>query len=179
MRSISCGNASTLPRETRKRLCNRGFCAQPPDAAITVGVKPGESCKLNLYSMHTVRRLLRSVAAAWVVCQLAGVVAAPLAMRFAPAPEPEHHATKCVCPGVAPGQTCPMHHTTRDNGRECLMRSASGPADAALLSLVGTAGLVPSLSSSLVTLQSLEPISAATPCAIARAARPDAPPPRG
>jgi hypothetical protein len=128
--------------------------------------------------MHTVRCVLRLAAAAWVVCQLAGVVAAPLAMRFAPALESEHHATKCACPGVAPGQTCPMHHTTRGDGRECLMRSASSPADAALLSLVGTSGLLPSLSSSPVILQSLEAISAAAPSAIARADRPDAPPPR-
>jgi hypothetical protein len=71
-----------------------------------------------------------------------------------------------------------MHHTTRDEGRECLMRSASGPADAALLTLAVTAGLIPTLSSSHVTLQSLEPISSAAPSAIARADRPDAPPPR-
>ena len=126
--------------------------------------------------MHTVRRLFRFVAAASVVCQLASVAAAPLAMRFAP--EAEHHATKCMCPGVEPGHTCPMHHTTRGDGRECLMRSASGPVDAALLSLIGTAGLLPSLSGSLVTYLSLEPISAAVPSAIARADRPDAPPPR-
>jgi hypothetical protein len=58
------------------------------------------------------------------------------------------------------------------------MRSASGPVDAALLSLIGTAGLLPSLSGSFVTLQSLEPISGAVPSSIARAERPDAPPPR-
>ena len=128
--------------------------------------------------MRIARRLLRTVAAAWIACQLVGVVAAPLAMRFAPAPESEHHATKCVCPGVAPGATCPMHHTTRDNGRECLMRSASGPVDAALLSLAVTSGLPPTLVKTLVTFQSLEPISATAPSAITRADRPDAPPPR-
>jgi hypothetical protein len=128
--------------------------------------------------MHTVRCLLRSVAAVWVVCQLAGVVTAPLAMRFVAAPESDHHATKCVCPGVAPGQTCPMHHTTRSDGRECLMRSASGADDAVLLSLVGTSGLLPSLPRSLVTLHNFEPIGATTSATIVRIDRPDAPPPR-
>jgi hypothetical protein len=175
---MSCDNASVLPRETQKRLCRRVACTQSRVGAVTASVKSGESCKLTRQFMHTVCCLLRSVAAVWVACQLAGVVAAPLAMRFAPAPESDNHATKCVCPGIVPGQTCPMHHTTRSDGRECLMRSASGPDEVVLLSLVGTFGLLQNLSRSLVTLQYFEPISATTPSAIARIDPPDAPPPR-
>jgi hypothetical protein len=143
-----------------------------------MSVKFRESGKLNRQFMHTVRRLLRSVTVAWVACQLSGVVVAPVAMRVALALGSEHPATKCVCPAVAPGQTCPMHHTTRSDARECLMRSASGPDEAALLSLIGTPGLLQNLSRSVVTLQYFEPISGATPSATARTDRPDAPPPR-
>jgi len=120
------------------------------------------------------RRLLRSIAIVWLACQLVAVCVVTVA---ACCPPSDHHQqTKC-CPGVGPGQVCPMHHT-KEGEPECVMRSMCGHADAALISLAGGLGLLPHLSTSLVTLQSLDAMSAMTPSALARADRPDSPPPR-
>ena len=56
------------------------------------------------------RPMLRALASAWLVCQLAGLIAAPVAMCVNPA-EAAASAEDACCPGVAPGQVCPMHHT--------------------------------------------------------------------
>jgi hypothetical protein len=70
-----------------------------------------------------------------------------------------------------------MHHTT-EGKPECVMRSTCGHTDAALVSLSGGIGVLPHFSTSFVTFQSLDPVSALTVSAIARAERPDSPPPR-
>jgi hypothetical protein len=60
----------------------------------------------------------------------------------------------------------------------CRLRDACNRSDAALVSLAGGLGILPDFSTSSVTLQSLEPLRGIVPSAIARADRPDAPPPR-
>ena len=70
-----------------------------------------------------------------------------------------------------------MHHTT-EGKPECVMRSTCGHTDAALVSLSAGIGLVPHFSTTLVTMQSLDTVRATTPSALARAERPDSPPPR-
>ena len=59
--------------------------------------------------MSFVRRHLSWMVCGWLVCQMASVAAAPLAFccKDVPAADPDD---KC-CPGLLPGQICPMHHT--------------------------------------------------------------------
>src|SRR5262249_37114301 len=121
------------------------------------------------------RRLLRSVAVVWLACHLAAVCVAAVAACCPPAHH-EDKQTEC-CPGVGPGQGCPMHHTTQGKP-QCGMRSTRRPTHAALLSLSPGIGLVPHFSTTLVTMQSLDTVRATTPSALARAERPDSPPPR-
>jgi hypothetical protein len=112
--------------------------------------------------VRQMRSMLRLFASAWLLCQLTGLIAAPVA---------------ACCPGVAPGQVCPMHHT-REGAKHCVMRSDCGSSTAALLTLIGGVGLVPP------PVAFAGPFVVATPAlrpafpAIARAERPEAPPPR-
>ena len=70
--------------------------------------------------MSLVRRRLSWLVGAWLLCQIANVAAAPLTFccqNVATAGDEE----KC-CPGLLPGQVCPMHHT-KEGERTCKMRS--------------------------------------------------------
>jgi hypothetical protein len=118
------------------------------------------------------RRLMRSIAWCWLVCQ-AAAVAAPLALCC---PQFGIDEASC-CPGVGPGQICPMHHT-REGDRTCRMRNACGHHDSALLVLTAVGILRPAASVDSVSpiVDSIHPSAAST---LWRAARPDLPPPRG
>jgi hypothetical protein len=70
-----------------------------------------------------------------------------------------------------------MHHT-REGTKRCLMQNACGSADAGLVALVFTAGVMPSTAGVRVTLAFLDATRAVTPVAIARFEPPDPPPPR-
>ena len=123
-----------------------------------------------------VRRIVRSVATAWLLCQLVAVAAAPLSLCCAEMPAADHHQKKC-CPGLLPGQVCPMHHE-REGVETCAMRSACGRLDPALVSLSAGLGVLPHLTTALVTFEPLTPIGARTASAMSRADRPDPRPPR-
>ena len=121
--------------------------------------------------------MLRVLASAWLMCQLAALIAAPVGVCIAPA-ETVASAEEACCPGVAPGQVCPMHHT-REGAKHCAMRSTCASSTAALLTLVGGVGLLPSLTSSAA--QALAPSGAAprfSSSPIARTELPESPPPR-
>jgi hypothetical protein len=127
--------------------------------------------------MLAARHRLPWIAALWLACQIAGVVAAPLAFcceRAVAIDEEE------CCPGVAPGQMCPMHHVRKGDPKEpaCKMRDACGRADAALVSLAGVVGLLPPATSDVSHFAVGAFVAAATPSAISRAYRPESPPPR-
>lgn len=125
--------------------------------------------------MRALRGSLRYLACGWLACQLAAV-AAPLAPCCTRVSAAEHNEASC-CPGVGPGQVCPMHHT-REGDRTCKMRDACGHADATLLALTTGAGiLTPSFTIASVPHAS-ESISTLAPLTLTRADRPDAPPPR-
>jgi hypothetical protein len=123
------------------------------------------------------RPILRALACAWVCCQMAGVAAGPLAVYFGPAEVVASSEDAC-CPGVAPGQVCPMHHT-REGKKQCVMRSACASSTAALLTLVGGVGVLPSPVSAPADLSG---VTGRAPrlarSAIARSELPDPPPPR-
>src|SRR6476659_3814000 len=85
--------------------------------------------------MQRMRRRLRLAAAAWLACQMASLVGAPVVLHAMPSIAAAANDEDC-CPGVAPGQVCSMHHT-KAGARHCAMRSACGSRDAALLTLAG------------------------------------------
>lgn len=121
-------------------------------------------------------RALRITAAIWIVIQLAAVCAAPVVLACAHVPTAADDEAAC-CPGLLPGQVCPMHHT-REGAQKCHMRSACGSSDASLVTLTFGVGVLPSNA----TLVAIAPIAtaAAAPAAgaIARPDRPEPPPPR-
>jgi hypothetical protein len=123
--------------------------------------------------MVAVRGHLSWLISGWLVCQIAGVVAAPLALLVS---APSAHDEQCTCP-IAPGQACPMHHAP-EGDQTCKMRNASGGSEAALLALAGGVGLLPPAT---VTESAFHPgdiVRSGTPSAILRAHRPESPPPR-
>jgi hypothetical protein len=116
----------------------------------------------------------------WFVCiclalQIASVAAAPLAFcctRVVTADDEE----KC-CPGLLPGQICPMHHT-REGVRTCKMRDVCGRADAALVALAGGVGVLPPATFAVSSFYLGDLLRPAPRSAIVRAYRPESPPPR-
>jgi len=123
------------------------------------------------------RPMLRAIACAWVCCLLASVVVGPLGVYLGPV-EVVASGEEACCPGVAPGQVCPMHHT-REGTKQCVMRSACASSTAALLTLAGGVGIVPALASSFtdpLAPGGAAPLFASAP--IARVELPESPPPR-
>lgn len=94
--------------------------------------------------MPWIRRRLSWVLSGWLVLQLAGMIA-PVALAASGHPIDEE---LCTCPaGMEQGATCPMHHGPKANdaagSSSCSIRSTQSAVDAALLSLMGCAGLLP------------------------------------
>ena len=126
--------------------------------------------------MRIVRKALRLAVSSWIVVQLAGLAAAPLVLcSKAPAAESDSHAT--CCPGVGPGQVCPMHKT-REGASKCSLSSACHTSDAALLSLFASIGVTPQSSFFSEPNVPAALIVSAVERSIARATLPEAPPPR-
>jgi hypothetical protein len=125
--------------------------------------------------MSLVRRRLSWVVCVWLACQVAGVVAAPLAFccRAVPAGDDD----EICCPGLLPGQICPMHHK-REGERTCKMRDACGRADAGLVALAGIVGLLPDATVAVSAFEVGGSLDAIVPSALSRAHRPESPPPR-
>lgn len=123
-----------------------------------------------------VRQLLRVVAGIWLVSQLAGVCAAPIAFAIVPVHAAADDETAC-CPGLKPGQVCPMHHT-REGMRKCLMRNACGSSDAMLVALTFGTGVLPDIGGAIADFQTAPSPVARSASAIHRPAHPDSPPPR-
>ena len=74
-----------------------------------------------------------------------------------------------------------MHHTREgvgENDARCVMRSACGHIDAALLSLAGGTGVLPHLTTAPVHAEPASFVDAFTASEIARVDRPESPPPR-
>jgi hypothetical protein len=125
--------------------------------------------------MPLVRRRLSWVVCVWLACQLAGIAAAPVAFCCRGIQTVDDDDV--CCPGLLPGQICPMHHRVEGKST-CKMRDACGRADASLVSLAGTVGLLPSRTVVVSTFVSGDRLGAMIPSAIARAYRPESPPPR-
>ena len=125
--------------------------------------------------MSRLRRRLSWLVGAWLLCQVANVAAAPLTFccqNVAIADDEE----KC-CPGLLPGQVCPMHHT-KEGERTCKMRSSCVGTDAAIVSLAVS---ISGLPASTAVVSAFDPGDLALPApqsAILRTDRPESPPPR-
>jgi hypothetical protein len=128
--------------------------------------------------MAAVRRRLSCIVGFWLACQLAGIVAAPLAFCCQP-PVAVNGEEEC-CPGLAPGQMCPMHHVRKGDRKEptCKMRDACNRGEAGLVSLAGVVGLLPPATASVSDFAIGDTVAALAPSAISRAHRPESPPPR-
>jgi hypothetical protein len=126
--------------------------------------------------MRIVRRRLSWVVGAWMLCQAAAVASAPLALWRTSLPAVGAIADDC-CPGVAPGQVCPMHHT-KEGGRKCAMRSACSPDSAALVSLSGIVGLPSRAFTKLAESSLSSSLGQRESATLARSTRPESPPPR-
>jgi hypothetical protein len=114
------------------------------EAAAHVVSRWGSARLIQLY-MRSLRCRLVALALAWLGCQLAGLVCAPVLFALTEVPTSDLH--EC-CRNLAPGQTCPMHHTPHDEERGaedepggCVMRAAcDSDLDVAALALAGTLG---------------------------------------
>jgi hypothetical protein len=125
--------------------------------------------------MRGVRRRLSWLICGWLLCQAAGMAASPFSAWCDLAASADDE-TKC-CPGLLPGQICPMHHT-REGDRTCKMRSACGQTDPALFSLSGGVGLLPPPTPTVSAFDPGQPLDPLVATELLRAERPESPPPR-
>ena len=91
--------------------------------------------------MSPIRSRLLAFAIAVLACQVAAVAAAPVALCHGALTAAD--LDEC-CRNLAPGQTCPMHHTAhsakpKEPGWTCVC----SPSDAIIVSIVGVAGALP------------------------------------
>jgi hypothetical protein len=125
--------------------------------------------------MSLVRRRLSWLVGIWLLCQAANVGAAPLTFccqNVATAGDDE----KC-CPGLLPGQVCPMHHT-KEGERTCKMRASCSGTDASIVALAGGLGALPP-KTAVVSVYAVGDLPRlAQHSAILRTDRPESPPPR-
>jgi len=121
------------------------------------------------------RRRLSWAVGAWLLFQIANVAAAPVAFccqNVAIAGDDE----KC-CPGLLPGQVCPMHHTKEGVAR-CRMRSMCAGTDASLVALAGGLAAMPLVTVVVRPFALGDPPRIASHPSILRTDRPESPPPR-
>jgi hypothetical protein len=124
-----------------------------------------------------VRRRWRLAACGWLAIQLAGFIAAPVAICSAPpGAASSHHQAKC-CRGVAPGQVCPMHHA-REGGRTSVMRGTCHAGDVALLTLLTVAGISSHRAVAVELVPTADRVETLAVAPIARDGVPESPPPR-
>jgi hypothetical protein len=118
------------------------------------------------------RRFLRSIACAWLACQMIAV-ASPLALScdgFG-----IDHLT--CCPGIGPGQICPMHHKSTSDRTTCRMENPCGHHDTMLLTMIAV-GILPPASIAIVSSPFHTWLGSMAESTLGRAVRPDSPPPR-
>ena len=123
--------------------------------------------------MTPLRRVLGRVAVAWLLCQSATLIAAPIGFWIG---SPEE-LLECTCTH-GDHAICPMHHKPARGSKICLMQGADDSGSAVVGSLFGAVGIVP------VSVQVFAPPSAhiVSPIEVKttslRPAPPDPPPPR-
>ena len=125
--------------------------------------------------MSLVRRRLSWLVGAWLLCQIANVAAAPLTFCCQNVATAEDE--DACCPGLLPGQVCPMHHV-KEGEPTCKMRSVCTGSDASIVELAGGLGAIPASTSVVNTFELGDVPRLAPQPAILRTDRPESPPPR-
>jgi hypothetical protein len=125
--------------------------------------------------MSLVRRRLSWLVGAWLLCQIASVAAAPLTFCCQNVATAEDE-DKC-CPGLLPGQVCPMHHT-KEGERTCKMRGVCAGTDASLAALASGFGAMPAVTAVVSAFGLGDRLQLQPASAILRTDRPESPPPR-
>lgn len=133
--------------------------------------------------MTALRRRVRAVAFAWLLCQVASLSA------FVPAECCAAHAAEAVakqkaasCHEAAPvapkdGDACPMHHPSRAHDCCKMTNGCDGPG-LQLTGLFAYVGVIETPSSSSISLDSTPAMVADASPLLYRLATPDAPPPK-
>ncbi len=134
--------------------------------------------------MTAIRRRVRAVAFAWLLCQVASLSAfVPEACCIAHTAEAEAKATEAEChEAAAPqepedGAMCPMHHG-RTSGDGCTIGTACDGPGTQLLRLFSYNSTIDEPFASPAVLESTLAFVAPAPPLLHRLALPDAPPPR-
>lgn len=118
------------------------------------------------------RRFLRALAGAWLACQIVAA-AAPLTL-FSDSLGIDQAS---CCPGVLPGQACPMHHKSSADKTTCKMESACAHHDAALLTILAV-GVLPPPAVADAAVSDLDSVLTTATSSSSRAVVPDVPPPQ-
>jgi hypothetical protein len=125
--------------------------------------------------MSLVRRRLSWLVGAWLLCQIANVAAAPLTFCCQNVATSEDE-DKC-CPGLLPGQICPMHHV-KEGEPTCKMRGVCTGTDASIVALAGGLGALPAATAAVSAFALGDLARLAPRSTILRTDRPESPPPR-
>jgi len=123
--------------------------------------------------MIRLRCVLAPIAAAWLLCQVSILIAAPVAFWVASAEE----LNECTC-AHGDHAICPMHHKPAPGSKICLMRSSDSRDAAVLSSIFGAVGLLPApaLITAPIPVQFVVRVEGTTTSL--RPAAPEPPPPR-
>jgi hypothetical protein len=133
--------------------------------------------------MTALRRRVRAVAFAWLLCQVASLSAfVPAVCCAAHAAEAAAKQQAASCHDAAPvapkdGDACPMHHSSRAHDCCKMTNGCEGPG-VHLAGLFAYVGVIETPSSSSISLASTAAIAAAESPLLHRLATPDAPPPK-
>ena len=133
--------------------------------------------------MLAIRRRIRAVTFAWLLCQVASLSAfVPEQCCIAHAAEAAAKEKAAACHEATPpapkdGDACPMHHSTKAHDCCKMTNSCDGPGSH-LTTLFAYIGVLESPAASSVTLESTPATIASSAPLIFRLATPDAPPPK-
>lgn len=133
--------------------------------------------------MAALRRRIRVVAFAWLLCQVASLSAfVPEQCCIAHAEQAAAKEKAKACHEAAPvepkdGDACPMHHTSNSHDCCSMSNSCDGPGSH-LSTLFAYVGVLESPASTAVTIESAPATIAASSPLLSRLALPDAPPPK-
>jgi hypothetical protein len=132
--------------------------------------------------MQSVRANLRAVAAAMLLGQLVGFALLPAALccaRETPAAGMQvsaEHERKPCCPGMTPGQICPMHRAESQKQNGPRLRCA--PDSGNPMALIGLIGVLSSPPATAAELVAVEGVRARSFDALTIDITPISPPPR-
>jgi hypothetical protein len=133
--------------------------------------------------MTAIRRRVRAVAFAWLLCQVASLSAfVPEQCCIAHAAEAAAKEKAAACheapaPEPKDGDACPMHHSSRAHDC-CTISNACGGPGTHLTTLFAYVGVLESPASSSIVLESSSTVLSQPAPLLYRLSTPDAPPPK-